>query len=230
MIKMSKLFPNILTEIAELEGKGNRTRKLWFSAKIIWLIQQYSDLDEMEAMYWYMGPRYCDPDDVQFYFDKIADRVNENVLCDVLNEFHEAVRKATLELRPKKHAGHELGPREFTLTYSPDWFEDEKAEFLMTQAIERLCNYYEDDIVYLKAVGERTKAGRVHVHCMYELRGGLKITDKNMRRAYHKWNSKHHHHRLIRDVASFKGYIEKDAEVAWMKKIVDNRHNNAPSS
>lgn len=123
----------------------------------------------------------------------------------------------------KVHAGHELGPREFTLTYSPDWFDDDKAQFFMKQAIERIVKYYEDEIVYLRAVGERTKANRVHIHCYYELKGGVKITDKNMKRAYHKWDSKHHHHKLVRNTSNFKGYIDKEIETAWYSLEIDNR-------
>lgn len=142
----------------------------------------------------------------------------------------ELIRKSQLDSMIKrqkaqhlKHAGYELGPREFTLTYSPDWFEDDRAQFLMIQAIERLCSYYKDEIVYLRAVGERTKANRVHIHTYYELKGGLKITDKNMKRAYAKWNSKHHHHKVVKKVSDFLGYIDKEIKTAWYEKMVDNR-------
>lgn len=125
----------------------------------------------------------------------------------------------------KSHAGHELGAREFTLTYSPKWFDDSKARELMRKAIDKLLRYYSNEIVELRAIGEVGSNGLSHVHCFYSLKGGLKITDKNFKRAYEYWNPKikqgytgHQggHHATVRNQADFRGYIEKDVDTAWL--------------
>lgn len=132
-------------------------------------------------------------------------------------------RKRKLEQKVGKAMN--LGPREFTLTYSPQWgWDDTEARSHMSRAIERLCRYYSSQIVELRAIGEVCKDGKSHVHCFYSLQDGLKITDKNFTRAYPKWNTKvkhkngHQggHHATIKDEASFKAYIEKDLDSAWL--------------
>lgn len=139
-------------------------------------------------------------------------------------------RMDKLRARPKSHAGHELGAREFTLTYSPKWFDDSEARVRMMKAIDKLCKYYEHDILELRAVGEVGSNGLSHVHCFYKLRGGLKITDKNFKRAYPNWNPKKKighgfeggHHANVKEEADFRGYIDKDVDVAWMEKNIRN--------
>lgn len=148
------------------------------------------------------------------------------------------VLEKQLQDRPKRksHASHELGAREFTFTYSPKWFEDHQARDMMQTGIERLCRYYEDQIIELRAVGEVGSNGLSHIHCFYKLKGGLKITDKNFKRAYEHWNPKKPqgkgfeggHHANVKSESDFKGYIEKDVQSAWYEKYVDNRHNHAP--
>ena len=145
----------------------------------------------------------------RYYF--LSAKIDQYEVLAFWDEYRHRIRQQ------KSHAGYELGPREFTLTYSPDWFDDEKAMFFMTQAIDRLCGYYRNEIIELRAVGERTKAGRAHIHVYYELKGGLKITDKNLKRAYFKWDSKHHHHKVVRKTSNFLGYIDKDKD-AWLQK------------
>lgn len=119
----------------------------------------------------------------------------------------------------------ELGPREFTLTFSPAWYADnETAKDAMRVAIDKLTRYYKHEIIEFHAIGEYTEAGRPHVHCYYELDGGTKITDKNFKRAWTHWNprkklgSGHQggHHANIRSKSDFLGYIEKDLDTAWM--------------
>jgi len=133
--------------------------------------------------------------------------------------------KVRAEAKKKNHASHELGAREFTFTYSPKWCSDEEARDLMRKAISKLIKYYSDEIIQLRAVGEVGSNGLSHVHCFYKLRGGLKITDKNFKRAYKFWNPKkvtsrtgHEggHHANVRIESDFQGYIDKDVEVAWM--------------
>jgi hypothetical protein len=131
------------------------------------------------------------------------------------------------------HAGHELGAREFTLTYSPKWMTDIEAKAAMEKAINRLIGYYENEIVELRAIGEVGSNGLSHIHCFYQLIGGLKITDKNFKRAWKFWNPKKKlgsgfeggHHATVRHAADFRGYIDKEIDTAWLEKNINNRHN-----
>jgi len=134
-------------------------------------------------------------------------------------------------LMKKKHAHHELGSREFTLTYSPKWFSDEEARKQMSKAIDKLLKYYTDEIIQLRAIGEVGSNGLSHIHCFYKLREGKKITDKNFKRAYSYWNPTKKlgykgfeggHHDNVRSESDFLGYIDKDVEIAWLDKSVDN--------
>lgn len=131
----------------------------------------------------------------------------------------------------KKKAVSELGPREFTLTYSPHWFDsDEDAQKAMSVALERLTKYYKDEIIEFHAVGEYTRDGRSHVHGWYHLVGGCKITDKNFKRAWPHWNPRRKlgkgfeggHHATISRVSDFSGYIEKHLEEAWITVNINN--------
>lgn len=161
---------------------------------------------------------------------------------DVINKIPEAVLDAYYDrvttafkiemmnkLKQKKsHAGYELGAREFTLTYSPKWFSDEEARRQMRRAIEKLIKYYKDGdqkIIQLRAIGEVGSNGLSHVHCFYQLLGGVKITDKNFKRAYPPWDTKtvtgptgHKggHHATVKHHSDFLGYIEKEVTTAWL--------------
>lgn len=124
----------------------------------------------------------------------------------------------------------QLGPREFTLTYGDHFADEEEAKRVMTRAVDRLTRYYKDELIEFHAVGEYTKAGRPHVHGWYHLEGGLKITDKNFRRAYPPWNPKKKlgrgheggHHATIERVSDFYGYTEKHLEEAWLNINITN--------
>jgi len=114
------------------------------------------------------------------------------------------------------------------LTYSPKWFDDLEARLRMTKAIDKLMKYYKDEITTLRAVGEVGTNGLSHIHCFYKLRGGLKITDKNFKRAWPHWNPKKKlgwgfeggHHAAVKTESDFLGYIEKDLDTAWIDKLV----------
>lgn len=131
----------------------------------------------------------------------------------------------------------QLGPREFTLTYGDHFADDEEAKRVMTRAIDRLTRYYKDEIIEFHAIGEYTKAGRAHVHGWYHLEGGLKITDKNFKRAYPPWNPKKKlgkgheggHHATISRVSDFYGYTEKHLEEAWLNVNITNADDTASS-
>jgi len=140
-----------------------------------------------------------------------------------------AQRESVLKGREKQD--RELGPREFTLTYSPSWFEtDEEAQRAMTLAIERLTKYYKKEIIEFNAVGEYTAAGASHIHAWYHLTGGRKITDKSFKRAYPRWNPKKKlgrgfeggHHQTINRLSDFSSYIEKHLDEAWFNLSINN--------
>lgn len=177
-------------------------------------------LDESER-----SLRMLTPQQRVIHFDRLH-QVNEKIDFE---RTHFAMEKALynqrLNAKKSNHAGHELGAREFTFTYSPKWFSDEEARDLMKKAISKLIKYYSEDIVQLRAVGEVGSNGLSHVHCFYKLRGGLKISDKNFKRAYKYWNPKkvtsrtgHEggHHANVRVESDFQGYIDKDVDIAWM--------------
>lgn len=132
----------------------------------------------------------------------------------------------------------ELGPREFTLTYSKSWFEnDADAQHAMEVAIDRLTRYYKDEIIEFHAVGEYTKAGCSHVHGYYLLDGGRKITDKNFKRSWKYWNPRKKlgkgfeggHHETVKRISDFAGYTEKHLEEAWLDiHITNNANDDSP--
>lgn len=151
---------------------------------------------------------------------------------ECLAECYEKNRERESVLKAKEKLKDELGAREFTLTYSPDWFEtDEQAQSAMKVAIDRLIKYYRNEIIEFHAVGEFTGAGRSHVHAWYYLIGGRKITDKNFKRAWSRWNPRKKlgrgfeggHHASVNRIADFSGYIEKHLEEAWL--VVDINAN-----
>lgn len=179
----------------------------------------------------------------EYYDSPIGDREmsmcrappeNKKLFWEMVTEYHDYHQRRhqiemTKKMTSKKvHAGHELGAREFTLTYSPKWFDDAEARVRMRKAINRLIKYYKDEIVQLRAIGEVGKNGLSHVHCFYKILGGKKMTDKNFVRAYPKWNPKkvtgrgynagHEggHHAVVRLESDFLGYIDKDVENAWL--------------
>lgn len=131
----------------------------------------------------------------------------------------------------KSNNRYELGAREFTFTYSPKWFDDAEARLRMSTGIQKICKYYKDEILQLRAVGEVGTNGLSHIHCFYKLRGGHKITDKNFKRAWSMWDThikqglsghKGGHHASVRNEADFQGYIDKDIENAWYEVAIDN--------
>lgn len=157
---------------------------------------------------------------------ELLDKIDQEHIHGLIEE--ELRQKRLANERRNKHACHDLGAREFTLTYSPKWFSDEEARKQMSKAIDKLCKYYKDGdqrIISLRAVGEVGTNGLSHVHCFYKLLGGVKITDKNFKRAYPPWDTKvkqgpsgHKggHHANVKHEADFLGYIEKQIEGAWL--------------
>ena len=143
-----------------------------------------------------------------------------------------------IQARPKKHRGYELGAREFTLTYSPKWMDDNTARLELTKAITKLLKYYADEIIELRAVGEVGSNGLSHIHCFYKLVDGLKMTDKNFKRAWKYWNPKKRlgngfeggHHQSVRQESDFRGYIEKDIDTAWYQVTRNRSPGVVPAS
>lgn len=145
-----------------------------------------------------------------------------------------------LDLLPKPrkvHRGYDLGPREFTLTYSPKWFSDTEARAKMEMAIDKLLRYHYNELETLRAVGEVGSNGLSHVHCFYKLKNGNKITDKNFKRAWPHWNPKKvmgkgfegGHHATVKQESDFLGYIEKDIATSWLDKLFSHNIENAPT-
>lgn len=177
---------------------------------------------------WEAEGKFASPEVLYMAADIIDAKVDLSASHQLAEERYQQGRRKLLEekkLKNKKHASHELGAREFTLTYSPKWINDDEARCEMKKAIEKLLKYYQDDIVQLRAVGEVGSNGLSHVHCFYKLAGGLKITDKNFKRAWKYWDTKikqgpsgHQggHHATVRHESDFAGYIEKDVETAWL--------------
>jgi len=164
------------------------------------------------------------------YIEFIMERLRE---ASQLQRDHESVLIAQEKL------SLELGPREFTLTYSPSWYDtDADAQRAMKLALERLTKYYKNEIIEFHAVGEYTNSGASHIHAWYHLTGGRKITDKNFKRAYPRWNPKKKlgrgfeggHHENIRRTADFAGYIEKHLEEAWIIVDINNGHHEEEST
>lgn len=167
-------------------------------------------------------------------YTEVLDKIPDGIVEAMLTRKQEENEARLRELRKKKskHASYELGAREFTLTYSNKWFSDEEARRQMRRAIEKLCKYYKDGdqrIIKLRAVGEVGTNGLSHVHCYYQLLGGVKITDKNFKRAYPPWDPKikqgstgHKggHHANVRHDSDFLGYIEKQVTDAWLDVTV----------
>lgn len=154
------------------------------------------------------------------------------IIMKTEEDYQKRRHQKILEKRERKSNNrYELGAREFTFTYSPKWFDDTEARLKMSTAIQKLCKYYKDEIIQLRAVGEVGTNGLSHVHCFYKLRKGTKISDKNFRRAYPPWDTKikqgptgHKggHHATVRNESDFQGYIDKDVESAWFEVNVDN--------
>jgi len=153
--------------------------------------------------------------------------------CAKNDEWFAHITEWVLTWKPKKKSGRfELGAREFTLTYSPKWFDDAEARTGMIKAIHKLIKYHTDQIITLRAVGEVGTNGLSHIHCFYKLQGGLKITDKNFKRAWKYWNPKKPlqrgfeggHHATVKNESDFLGYIDKDIETAWFEKTISGEN------
>lgn len=141
---------------------------------------------------------------------------------------------AILAKEARGQGGKHLGAREFTLTYSPQWFGDNEARRQMIRAIDKLVKYYNEEIKEFVAIGEVGDNGLSHIHAFYELQGGRKITDKNFKRAYPRWNPNRKlgrgfeggHHATIGRMSNFYGYIEKEKESSWYIYTHDGSKEN----
>lgn len=162
-------------------------------------------------------------------FSDLSDKIDKDYVRDFLQI--QLNKKKIEKSKTRKINRHELGAREFTLTYSPKWFDDAEARLKMSTAIQKICKYYKDEIIQLRAVGEVGTNGLSHIHCFYKLTGGNKITDKNFKRAYSWWDTRvkqgptgHQggHHANVKSEADFQGYIDKDIATAWYEVNIDN--------
>jgi len=144
---------------------------------------------------------------------------------DRIEAYLEHIEALNTARKPRSKNRYELGAREFTLTYSPKWFEnDVEARLALSAALDKLIKYHRNEITRLRAVGEVGTNKASHIHCYYELQGGRKMTDKNFKRAWSYWDpSKKHgngfqggHHATVKNTADFLGYIDKDIDTAWL--------------
>lgn len=214
------------TTVSLLDGNGINTGqgqegKLTYEEFILeefGIYKDYLTFAEMERLM-----------DLQSPFMNYREREEYNAIMDKVNleELNEKLTTKLVHMKQeskKNHASYQLGAREFTFTYSPKWMSDSEARLEMQTAITKLLKYYADEIVSLRAVGEVGSNGLSHIHCFYKLQGGLKITDKNFKRAWKYWNPKKPqgkgfeggHHQTVKVEADFLGYIDKDIETAWL--------------
>lgn len=230
---------NLTEQIDTTEGKGKEGN--FYDDHVKYLFKKYPEFlpylsaDELviydEGLVTYKHEGNRDRAMKAIAYTNVLAKLPEEVLNKYYQRTEEEFKKKMTELRNlknKKHVNYELGAREFTLTYSPKWFSDEEARKQMTRAIEKLCKYYKNGdqrIVRLRAIGEVGVNGLSHVHCFYQLLGGVKITDKNFKRAYPPWNPRsptgptgHQggHHANVRHHADFLAYIEKSVTTAWL--------------
>lgn len=201
----------------------DRSRKLYVMNVPYWTPDQWADE-------YRLAPKYRHGWDTPGFMDAIWDLYQESIDRETRNASVSSAREKLSK---------QLGPREFTLTYSPAWFQDDKtAQDAMRVAIDKLTRYYKHDIIDFNAIGEFTEAGRSHVHCYYELDGGHKITDKNFKRAWEFWNprkklgSGHQggHHANVRSKSDFLGYIEKDLKTAWLNVCITQNADDDKTS
>lgn len=155
---------------------------------------------------------------------------------DFFQAYNGLIQNNAITVKTKKHRGYELGAREFTLTYSPKWMNDAQARLEMKKAMNKLVKYYDGSIVKLRAVGEVGSNGLSHIHCFYKLQKGLKITDKNFKRAWKYWNPQKPlgkgfeggHHATVKEEADFLGYIDKDILTSWFE--INISEDNIPNA
>ena len=174
---------------------------------------------------------------------KTLDSTDQKQKYDIIQAFELLLQHDAIPRKPKAHRGYLLGAREFTLTYSPKWINDAQARVGMVKAMNKLCRYYQTSIIKLRAVGEVGSNGLSHIHCFYKLDGGLKMTDKNFKRAWKYWNPlkplgrgfEGGHHASVKEEADFLGYIDKDILTAWYEinlpdECINNDHQTASSA
>jgi len=213
-------FSNILTEKVPAQGTDERAIWEWEMTKAMYARDYAGGLCNCGCgrYFWSFGSWQS------------GHMPDEEVYLREIDRIH-----AETKPQAKKTTRYELGAREFTLTYSPKWFDDAEARTGMIIAIRKLIKYYKDEIITLRAVGEVGTNGLSHVHCFYKLIGGLKITDKNFKRAWKYWNPKKPlqrgfeggHHATVRNESDFLGYIDKDIETAWFDKTFTRENINA---
>lgn len=237
-IIQDEVVPNLLDGTTQIEGKGKEGK--FYSKLQSYLEKKYPEflpylsVEDLlvydEGLEYYKHETFRDRAMKALSWSSTMDKIPEEVLYSyqqrAIDEYK--IKMNRLVAAKNKHVNYELGAREFTFTYSPKWFSDEEARKQMERGINRLIKYYKDGdqrIVKLRAVGEVGTNGLSHVHCFYQLLGGLKITDKNFKRAYSPWDTKlkqgpsgHKggHHANVRHHADFLGYIEKQVTGAWL--------------
>lgn len=164
------------------------------------------------------------------------DQVNLwQIEIEMLYDYRDAIQEEIEQLQSLADDKQRRSPgvMAFTLTYSPTWgwTESQAREFMKT-ALSRIQHYYENELLRFVAIGEVGKNGLSHVHGMYHLRGNRRVTTKNWKRAYPKWNPKVRvgsgfqggYHAPVADPTNYIPYVEEDLRTAWV--IVDTTNGN----
>lgn len=219
----------MITTVSSLDGNGTNRgqgqegKTLTYEEFIFeqyGIYAPYLTIEEMQTLYELehtFRPTLIQREQASELWDKVnLEKINDGLTTKLVLLKH---------AKRKSHAAYDLGAREFTFTYSPKWLSDSEARIEMSNAMTKLLKYYAEEIVQLRAVGEVGSNGLSHIHCFYKLQGGLKITDKNFKRAWKYWNPKKlqgrgfegGHHQTVKIESDFMGYIEKDIENAWLE-------------
>lgn len=249
MTSTGKAFDQNLTENASARGKFPQGSDIVCGAYThdfprYWDCDRFYGVERRRKWNdWNYLPHFVQPDwtnvvelyqrEVRFW-EYVQSKLIPDMACWCVQSYHndyvndqmwEAQRKLAAELLRRDNAiayaknGKQMGPRELTLTYSPDWYSDDlDAQEAFKKAVAKLSKYYANELLQFRAIGEFHRSGRSHLHCMYRLRNGGKFTDKNLQRAYPHWKPKSNqggHHSLVRSESDFHGYIEKDLDEAW---------------
>lgn len=186
--------------------------------------------DWLRRTYDELKPRFASQSWTWDKFKKLSrdERDDFDFWMDLRRHFEPPVAK-TKNGRPK-------GTWELTLTYSPKWFQDDtEAQEAFKKAERRLLKYYADELELYRSVGEFTSDRRAHLHIIYRLGSGGKFSDKNLTRAYPKWNAKIKvgkgnqggHHAICESASDYAGYIEKHLDSAWHQYEHKHAYDNA---
>lgn len=172
-----------------------------------------------------------DVDDIDWLTDRVT-RYRERMEAQLAPHTELWAKHDQARVHQRNIEKQHKGAWAFTLTYSPakTGWDKEEAMATMREAIRRLRHYYRHEIEEFEAVGELTQAGLPHVHGLYRLTGGKRMTTKNFKRAYPIWDPKSRmgsghvggYHQPAKSDSDYSGYIQKDLDDAWLVESTTN--------